>query len=228
MELAAGTMADLLKKDDDLNPKRRECERILKQLPDLEVLTQIARGLCVLHSLQLVHGDIKPENILITKDERRNTLKLSDLGLTKEVSYHGNIVQFPLPSDGEERDDFCGMQSLKKDFSLEGLFTVSTIRGMSPAWTSPELIELNKFTMKDLMAAKAIGEPIRCSTASDIFSYGLVAFFYLTRGIHPFGYPYLTDEILLTIVPNIKNNNPINFESIGNIFYDYYYIYTKS
>lgn len=44
----------------------------------LEIIRQIAKGLHHLHSLNLVHLDIKPENIYIAAD---GIYKIGDLGL---------------------------------------------------------------------------------------------------------------------------------------------------
>ena len=46
------------------------------------VIRQVATGLNRMHTLKLVHMDIKPENILITED---GVLKLGDLGMTRPV-----------------------------------------------------------------------------------------------------------------------------------------------
>jgi len=57
----------------------------------------------------------------------------------------------------------------------------------------------------DLKAhAEAKGrDSIRCTTFSDIFAYGLVAFFYLAREINPFGDLSTERKIKLTIIPNV-------------------------
>ena len=52
-------------------------------MPDeMEALRQMAAGLKYIHSEDLVHGDIKPSNILIysTQSDSRTLLKLSDFG----------------------------------------------------------------------------------------------------------------------------------------------------
>ncbi len=52
---------------------------------DLTALNQIANGVKYIHSKGLVHGNIKPTNILIST-ERPIQLKLSDFGLTDLTS----------------------------------------------------------------------------------------------------------------------------------------------
>ena len=81
LELASATMDDLFKKEDS--------KRFTGPLPsELEVLYQIADGLAFLHSKKIVHGDIKPENILIFpgdngKPDQGPQMKLTDFGLSK-------------------------------------------------------------------------------------------------------------------------------------------------
>ena len=49
-----------------------------------EVLLQLAQGLQYIHSQHLIHGDVKPGNILISSDNPTN-LKFADFGLSKSV-----------------------------------------------------------------------------------------------------------------------------------------------
>lgn len=168
-------------------------------------MNQIANGLKYLHSQSIVHGDLKPENILISKTEPVQ-MKLSDFGISKQVTFQGDIQALS--------DDMISKEDISK-----GCFTLTTVRG-SPPWLSPELIQQSGLDLRKLNAAKALGKTtIQGSTASDIFAFGLIAFFYVTRGIHPFGdYSRIekdSHEIPLVIIPNIKKNNSINLEKLG-------------
>ena len=78
---------------------------------------------------------------------------------------------------------------------------------------APELLKA------DLDAAKAAGKGIRGSTASDIFSFGLVSFYFLTKGIHPFGSLESHRKRRGETVPNIVNNERKNWESIIRILF---------
>ncbi len=57
---------------------------------DVEVLLQLAKGLEHIHSKNLVHGDIKPENIMISATEPV-LVKWSDFGLCKPVNQRGSF-----------------------------------------------------------------------------------------------------------------------------------------
>eukprot|EP01062_Namystynia_karyoxenos_P025405 TRINITY_DN1999_c0_g1_i1.p1 TRINITY_DN1999_c0_g1~~TRINITY_DN1999_c0_g1_i1.p1 ORF type:complete len:468 (+),score=132.02 TRINITY_DN1999_c0_g1_i1:78-1406(+) len=51
----------------------------------LQYTEQILRGLAYLHQNDIVHQDVKPENILLCADAERVTLKLADFGLSRVV-----------------------------------------------------------------------------------------------------------------------------------------------
>lgn len=212
MEVAVGTMKDLFQTD-EISSKRTKCEQLLENLPYLQVLTQIASGLDYLHSRGLVHGDIKPDNILIFKngDTSDGTVKLSDFGISKELSFGLNINTDALVGEA------AAASVIEPSKLSHGYYTLTTFGG-SLGWFSPELVELTKLDWKNVKADVKANkmEPIRCSTASDIFAYGLVAFYYLARGIHPFGELNSERKIFLTIIPNVANNRLVNVEKIGN------------
>jgi serine/threonine protein kinase len=76
LELCVGTLGNVIEENYE-GP----------QLPsDLEIFYQIADGLDYIHSNKLIHRDIKPDNILISRD---GFVKLSDFGLSKPVSDRG-------------------------------------------------------------------------------------------------------------------------------------------
>jgi len=60
--------------------------------PDDIVLYQIANGLHYIHSRNLVHRDVKPDNILISKTTPVQ-MKLSDFGFVKKTSPRGTFSQ---------------------------------------------------------------------------------------------------------------------------------------
>lgn len=67
-------------------------------------LTDIASGLAYLHSLRLVHGDLKPQNILLKSsrsDPRGYACKICDFGLSKILSMgetHQSTTAFGTPT----------------------------------------------------------------------------------------------------------------------------------
>ena len=124
-----------------------ECRRVL-ELPDLTVMNQMASGLAYLHSMRIVHGDIKPENVLVCIKGEEVRMKLSDFGLCKEFSFRGHI-----------RAMAGDVNSLASTSRVDGDFTVTTFRG-SPAWLSPELIKITEINPTRLKELQKTDEPV--------------------------------------------------------------------
>ncbi|KAI9551145.1 hypothetical protein GHT06_004448 [Daphnia sinensis] len=135
--------------------------------PDELVLYQIANGLNYIHSRDLVHRDVKPDNILISISTPI-TMKLSDFGFIKKV----------------------GSQETFSQSGLKGTLN----------WMAPEMLEILN------SATDETEELPRGTIESDTFSAGCVFFYFVSRGLHPFG--------SLVLVPsNIVQNNPMQFNS---------------
>lgn len=56
----------------------------------IRIIAQVAQGLHRAHKMNLVHRDVKPDNILITQD---GVAKLADLGLVKETDTELNLTK---------------------------------------------------------------------------------------------------------------------------------------
>lgn len=170
LELCQASLADVIQKPTSFRELAQAGER---DMPS--VLYQIANGLSHLHSLRIVHRDLKPQNILVNmgKDGRPRIL-VSDFGLCKKLE---------------------GGQS---SFGA----TTAHAAGTS-GWRAPELLidddapgSNQHMTLTDpgssLHSGSAGPEGTdgqhhrRVTRAIDIFSLGLVFFYVLTRGYHPF------------------------------------------
>ncbi|KAI9561484.1 hypothetical protein GHT06_012442 [Daphnia sinensis] len=159
LELCNGTLAQLC-----------DGTYVGAELPsDAKILLQITKGLRYIHSKKLVHRDIKPENVLFSDKTIPVLVKLSDFGLSKQLS----------------TNDTCSMSGFKG----------------SQLWMPAELLKLTDNSLQMSVVFEAKGSP-----SSDIFATGCVTFYYVTRGIHPFG------NDVIDVPTNIRKNLPVNIE----------------
>ncbi|KAG0766411.1 hypothetical protein G6F24_003642 [Rhizopus arrhizus] len=135
------------------------------------ILSQMTSGLQYLHSLKIVHRDIKPHNILLaptkhrTRDSPVMRILISDFGLCKKL-------------DGEQ-----------SSFN----YTAASPAGTS-GWRAPELLAGALSTGFSDTSSQSSSDPnmmygrrVKATRAIDVFSAGCVFYYVLSRGDHPFG-----------------------------------------
>ncbi|PKI85731.1 non-specific serine/threonine protein kinase [Malassezia vespertilionis] len=145
----------------DLVERPAEFSALSPFLEPRDAFLQITAGLQHLHSLSIVHRDIKPQNILVQqKPGNKLRVLLSDFGLSKRI-------------DGAAQNSFS--QSMTQPGGTVGWRAPEVLFGRHPLLT-------NDGSMGD--------EAGRLTRAVDIFSLGCVAFYLLTQGGHPFGTQY--------------------------------------
>lgn len=151
MELCEASMEKLFLNEDDP-------EKYCKQMPPPEdVLLQLASGLAYIHSKDLVHRDLKPQNVLIwvgddENEEQQVLLKWADFGLSKKVNERGS-------------------------------FSVSGVQG-SENWFAPEILKMWQNYQK---SQKNNRPQKRGTIKSDVFAEGCVFGYFLLDGQHPYG-----------------------------------------
>lgn len=101
-------------------------EKTLKPKVCVELLIQICDALSTLHSLKIIHRDLKSSNILLQKEGEKTTAKLADFGISKSLrldesacrlTMNGEILGSPafmspehcLGADLDERSDLYSL-----------------------------------------------------------------------------------------------------------------------
>jgi len=133
-------------------------------ISDAELIRQahgVVSGVYQLHSLNVVHRDLKPRNILL---DAKGEPKIADMGLGKKLAKHRSSFDSRVcGSVGWQPAEMIGIRS-----------RVRPIPTGSP----------RRFEEKKEAPPVVSG---RLTKAVDIFSAGCIVYYVLTRGKHPFG-----------------------------------------
>ncbi|KAI8628069.1 hypothetical protein F5Y19DRAFT_151840 [Xylariaceae sp. FL1651] len=166
LELCQASLSDIVDRPHQFPDLARAGEMDLPR-----VLLQIANGLSFLHDLRIVHRDLKPQNILVTMGrDGRPRLLVSDFGLCKKLeggqSSFGATTAHAAGTSGWRAPELL----LDDDARESSTMSMSSVHSDS----SSQLVSA------DIMPNR------RATRAIDIFSLGLVFFYVLTKGLHPF------------------------------------------
>ncbi|KAG5440275.1 hypothetical protein PCANB_001845 [Pneumocystis canis] len=195
LELCSASLYDIIERS-------YEFSWLLESIDVSNILYQIALGIQYLHSLKIVHRDIKPQNILVAplyaeSDSNKNNHRLdsirimiSDFGLCKKLeldqnSFKVTASQLSGTIGWRAPELFYGKENINDEFQTN---------------TSDLRVKLLDFSRNH-----------KVSRAIDIFSMGCVFYYVLTKGIHPFGEYYFREG---NIVKGSVNYSHLDF--LGN------------
>jgi len=151
-----------------------------------QVLCQIAKGLLYLHKVQCTHANLTPRTILIASSQPvHKMIKLSEFGLSKV-------------------DDQCD-ESLAESNDQDGNTfqrAAKELKYTEEPGKQEELCQRKYWILDGTTENDQTPTPNQ-----DIFSAGCLCFYFLTRGVHPFG------DDSASILENIKKRNPVNLKS---------------
>ncbi|ANB15706.1 bifunctional endoribonuclease/protein kinase IRE1 [Sugiyamaella lignohabitans] len=182
LELCPGNLEDVIEKP-------YKFEELVDRMNPIQVLYQIASGLKHLHSLKIVHRDIKPQNILVAPPKW----------------VHSKVMNGKQPY-GPVRmliSDFGLCKKLEGDQS--SFWPTTTQAAGTAGWTAPEISMGGRYpgnisTTSSTDLVTNISNQRRLTRAVDIFSLGCVFYYILSNGQHPFGINSKRES-------NIEDNN---------------------
>lgn len=166
LELCEGSLYDVITKPDQF-------PEITSLMETKDTVNQICQGINHLHSLKIVHRDIKPQNILVGKPNpksNRPRFLISDFGLCKKL--HQDEYSFGATT--AQHAGTIGWRAPELLYDCVAPLDPNDHSGGSGSGTGSEIV-LDPLTKR------------RATRAIDIFPLGCVFHFVFTRGGHPFG-----------------------------------------
>ena len=121
------------------------------------LVREVASALDFLHGVGVVHNDIKPENLMLSSDERRHgVVQIVDFGCAE------------VEGEDDDDDDFDDLKSFRRNGKTKA--KNAGMGGFTPAYSSPEAFE-----HRDV-------PPL---PPADMWALGVIVYIMLT-GVHPF------------------------------------------
>lgn len=180
LELCPGTLEDMV----------RASHQFSVMYDPLDAVRQVTLGLQHLHNLQIVHRDIKPQNILVALPSgktRNRKPAFETLGVRYLISDFGLCRKL----EGEQSSFLPTFED-----SVAG----------TAGWAAPEISNKNS------------QQSSRLTRAVDIFSMGCLYYYVLSGGKHPFGDAHMRQVNIQTrVLPVLKLGGLVNQEALDLI-----------
>ena len=181
IELCRASLADVI-----AMPDQNEWKDIVINLDPKKALEEITSGLDHLHYLNVVHRDIKPQNILISGPRRTRDGKgsyrmlISDFGICKKLD------------DGQ----------------TSFLPTTYKAPAGTRGWLAPEFLSivLEQRSVDEILGYRKLRKSL------DIFPLGCLFYYTLTRGGHPYGRDFERDVNILRDIKDVSGLDDLEEE----------------
>lgn len=184
LELGIATLADYFTKK----------KKGLPVLPENKVhfLYQLVVALHYIHICNLVHRDLKPDNILVFLQRKSLCLKIADFGLCKKTDERGNFSQHP-----------------------------ETVKVGDSIALAPERIKAKEEArkMKEFEGEKLKDAGTRFS---DIFELAIVLYYIFNGGQHPFQNEGIHKKIESNILNKKNKGGPVHLNKGMYLYYCLY------
>ncbi|CAG7850156.1 Serine/threonine-protein kinase/endoribonuclease IRE1 AltName: Full=Endoplasmic reticulum-to-nucleus signaling 1; Includes: RecName: Full=Serine/threonine-protein kinase; Includes: RecName: Full=Endoribonuclease; Flags: Precursor [Serendipita indica DSM 11827] len=198
LELCPCSLADLIE-----TPSKHPA--IVGSFDPKKALSQITQGLRHLHNLKIVHRDIKPQNILVSrpKGDGQHRMLISDFGLCKKLDVDQTSFLPTMAAGGGQ-----------------SLFAAGT-----PGWRAPEIlrgdVSLEEETGSDTSkngsnqgSSSTPSNETRLTKSVDIFALGCLFYYVLVNGEHPFGERYIREVNILKGEMNLSGLEKFGEEGV--------------
>lgn len=170
LELCPASLADIIEKPTSYSD-------IVKVFEPKRGLLQITAGLRHLHMLKIVHRDIKPQNILISRPKNgQHRMLISDFGLCKKLDV--DQTSFVPTLHGAMAAGTFGWRApeiLRGDVKLD------------EQTLDPDDLSSRGSTASARSSSSTSAKPARLTKSVDIFALGCLFYYTVTGGGHPFG-----------------------------------------
>ena len=189
LEFCPASLADIFEnlQSEAEYAKREEWKEIARGFDAKRAMKQIASGLRYLHGLELVHRDIKPQNILISSSSLSSKggyrMLISDFGLCKKLDVDQSSslpITYGVAAAGTAgwrapEMLLCGVGKLNTLATGDDTDTVSSESSLTTTINSS-----SSGTSTEICLTKSV----------DIFALGCLFYYILTEGRHPYGNPF--------------------------------------
>jgi serine/threonine-protein kinase len=125
----------------------------------LKIARQVASGLSFAHRNRIVHGNLRPSNILLTET---GEVRIADFGLDEHYA----------SEDGKNWYNLCSeARSAGADIFASGVIFYQILTGQPPVWKDKNLVPHNCFNLLPVTLQKTIARMISCETESRYKSF---------------------------------------------------------